>query len=492
MMHSGRFTLSILLSALVAACGPATDPSGGDAKPNVIIILADDLGYGDVGVYGGETIETPNIDALADNGVKFTSGYAAAAVGSPSRAAIVTGRYPQRFGYHFDENENEGLPATEVTLAERVKEAGYATGIVGKWQLGFSPEQQPQRRGFDEFYATSSDIPDVEPPTPGVESTNPNVPESGTRAMFRGDELVEEQASLTDALTRETLEFIDRHRDERFFLYLAHYAPYAPLQATQKYLDPYGRVDDEPARIFAAMVSALDDSVGAVMAKLEELDIANDTLVFFLSDNGCALYVDGACSNAPFSGGKRYQLEGGLRVPFILSWPGHLPAGEVYGPSVSAMDIFPTVLEASGVTEPNPKRLDGVSLLPFLHGERTDVPHEILYWAAGPNRAVRVGDWKLWNVNRATDAQMQSMLLGTQLFGDFEAPDGSPNGQLTVLYDLANDPAETRNVAAEQADKTEAMTRAIERWNEDMAPPSVKSTRGTGAIIDGQAVELIF
>ncbi|MCZ6869332.1 MAG: sulfatase [Gammaproteobacteria bacterium] len=495
MMHSTKPALLVMISALVVSgCGPAGDPSDADdARPNIIIILADDLGYGDVAAYGSEIIETPNIDSLARSGVQFTNGYVAAAVCSPSRAAIMTGRYPQRFGYHFNDNARQGLPATEVTLAERMKEAGYATGMVGKWQLGFLPDQRPHHRGFDEFFGVDSGTIYIEPSTVGADSwARETLPETRQRPIYRGDQVVEEKEYLTDALTREAIDFIERHRDERFFLYLAHRAPDTPLQATKKYLDRYSHIEDRRTRIYSAMVSALDDSVGAVLAKLEELGLSDDTLVIFLSDNGCALYLDGACSNGPLNGGKRYQLEGGIRVPFIMRWPDHVPVGEVYVPTVSSMDIFPTVVEAAGIDTPNRNRIDGVSLLPFIHGERTDVPHDILFWAAGPNRAARVGDWKLWEVNRATEEQMQSMRPPGRLFTDFQAPNESPNGQITVLYDLLNDVGETRNLTTEEADKAQAMSRAIDKWNEDMLPPSVQSTRGTGAIIDGQAVELIF
>lgn len=491
-IRSGSWLLAALL--LVTGCGPAGGPTDAeDTRPNVIIILADDLGYGDVGTYGGEVIATPAIDALARGGVQFTNGYAAAAVCSPSRAALLTGRYPQRFGYQFNDNARAGLPASETTLAERMKEAGYVTGMVGEWHLGFGPGMRPQERGFDEFFGMESGSIYIDPSTAGAESVAAQaLPQTRERPIYRGDQAVDEPVYLTDAFTREAIEYIERHRDERFFLYIAHYAPHVPLQATKKYLDRYRHITDPARRVFAAMVGALDDSVGAVVAKLDELGLSDDTLIIFLSDNGCALYLDGACSNGRLNGGKRYQLEGGLRVPFIMRWTDHVPVGEVYVPTVSAMDVFPTVLEAARIDPANSNRLDGVSLLPFIHGERTDVPHDILFWAAGPNKAARIGDWKLWRVNRATEEQMQRMLPGSRLFTEFEAPADSPNGQLTLLYDLVNDVAETNNVAAAHKAQVEAMSATIERWYADMPPPSVKSTRGAGAIIDGQAVELIF
>jgi arylsulfatase A-like enzyme len=465
-----------------------SEPKGG-RQPNIIVILADDLGYGDVGVYGSELIETPHIDALAAAGALVTSGYVAAAVCSPSRAGLLTGRYPQRFGYHFNDNVRPGLPVDQPILASRLKASGYATGIVGKWQLGMDDGRYPLDKGFDEFFGFASRSVFIDPDAPGVENWSPRPIPKQRPPIFRGREVVEEREYLTDALTREAVDFIDRQRDRPFFLYLAHYAPHVPLQATAKYLDRYRHISDPGQRVFAAMVSAVDDSVGAVTARLEALDLAEDTLVFFLSDNGCALYTRGACTNRPLNGGKRYQHEGGVRVPFIVRWPARLAPGTVYDHPVSALDIVPTALAAAGATHAE-VALDGVDVSPYLSGEIEAPPHEQLFWRVGPNVAVREGNWKLWRVNIAGDAARE--LAPGALLTDWVAPDGSPHGQHTLLYDLSDDIGEARNVADRHPAVVERLNGAIERWSAGLPSPSVPSTRGTITEIDGVAVELIF
>ena len=492
-MRRAIFTVTPIVALLIAGlAGCATGPAAVDRPPNLVIILADDLGYGDVGCFGCDRIETPNIDALARAGVRFTDAYVAAAVCSPSRAALMTGRYPQRFGYHFNNNSRTGLPLNEQTLATRLNQVGYATGAIGKWQLGWSPEQQPQQRGFDEFFGMQSGSIYIEPGTPGVESWSPlPVPAKRRKPIYRGTEIVDEPEYLTDALTREAVDFIRRHRAQPFFLYLAHYAPHVPLQATSEYLERYAHIEDPATRIFAAMVSAVDDSVGAVMDTLGELGVADDTLVVFLSDNGCALYLGGACSNKPLTGGKRYQLEGGVRVPFIMAWPARLPAGNTYSEPVSSLDLMPTLLAAGGIDQ-TPSGLDGVDLMPYLSGDETGPPHESLFWRAGPNRAIRQGRWKLWQVNRTTEEALASIDGPGRLLRDWEAPGGSPHGQLTLLYDLSSDIGEQRNLAAKHPDLVNRLVGQLDDWNAGMIDPTVVSTRGTVARIDGIPVELIF
>jgi arylsulfatase A-like enzyme len=482
------FRVSVALLCALAATGAFAS----DRPPNLVIIFADDLGYGDVGAYGSEVISTPNIDALAAAGVRFTDGYVAAAVCSPSRAGLMTGRYPQRFGYHFNDNSRTGLPTTETTIAKRLGGAGYVTGAIGKWQLGMTDGKHPLARGFDEFFGMASGTIYIRPDTPGSESFSPMpLPETRQRPIYRGTEVVEVDDYLTDVLTSEALSFIDRHHDEPFFLYLAHYAPHVPLQATAEYLKRYAHIEDKPKRIFAAMVSAVDDSVGAVVGALRKHAIENDTVVVFLSDNGCAGYLSGACSNGPLNGGKRYHWDGGIRVPYMLSWPARLPAGTVSEMPVSSLDIAATFLSAATGGEALPPELDGVDLVPFiLDGDKGD-PHQRLFWRAGPNRAVRAGRWKLWQVNRSTKEVVSSIQLGG-LIPQFRAPAGSPLGQLTLLYDLDADIGEQKNLAEERPETVKRLIGELDAWNRDNKEPSVVSRRGTARLIDGVPVEIIF
>ena len=484
--------LAAALTTTLACAQPAADDPAA-RQPNVIFILADDLGYGDLGVYGSTIIDTPNIDALAASGVRFEAGYVTAAVCSPSRAGLMTGRYPQRHGYEFNGMGRAfGLSLDEATLAEVMRSAGYATGAVGKWQLGWEGGMHPLDRGFDEFFGMQSGSIFIEPSAEGVENWNPApISETRQRPIFRGREVVEETEYLTEVLTREALDFIDRHHDEPFFLYLAHYTPHVPLQATAKYLDRYRHIEDPKTRIFAAMVSSLDDSVGEVVAKLREHGIEQDTMIVFLSDNGCALYVDGACTNGPLRGGKRWFFEGGIRVPFLLSWPGGVEPGQVYEPAVSSLDLLPTFAAAAGASLPE-KPLDGVDLLPYVRGEQTGPPHEMLFWRAGPNRAVRRGDWKLWEVNRATEERLSQITRTGDLLQDFDAPRDSPLGQVLRLHDLGVDLGELHTLAGEETETLEELQRALDAWESELAEPRWWSNRGTAAVVDGEGLQLIF
>ena len=489
-----------------------SEENGPVARPNIVLILADDLGYGDVGVYGSKHVRTPNIDELAREGVQFTSGYVAAAVCSPSRAALITGRYAQRFGYHFNNNGRSGLPASEKTISERLSEKGYRTGLVGKWHLGWRESQRPNRRGFDYFYGMDSRGIFISPDAKGVETWIPGGYD-GTREnstirpssesliarytlssrdqhpLYKNENPVEDSGYLTETITREALGFIERNKTDPFFLYVAHYAPHVPLQATKKYLDLYRGIAIEQQRIYSAMVSALDDSVGAIKAKIREEGLAEKTLIIFLSDNGCAKYTQGACTNSPFSGGKRYQLEGGVRVPYIMHWPATIPRTQ-FEPMVSSLDIVPTILAASGIKRTSEDRIDGVDLIKFLRGEDKSIPHEALFWRAGPNRAVRFNNWKLWKVNKTS--RDRALLTPNGELIRAVADRDSPMGQLTVLYDLSTDPGERINLVNEHPTIVETLEGMLADWDSEMSEPSVDSNRTTAAFIEGSAVELIF
>lgn len=416
------------LPAAALAQTPLTQPA--PPPPNLIFILADDLGYGDLGCYGNREIPTPNIDALATGGLRFTDAYVTAPVSSPSRAGLLTGRYQQRFGHEFNgaatpgaTPETFGMPISERTLADELSAAGYATGIVGKWHLGMAERFRPPRRGFAESYCFLGgwhnylDLPDQ------------------PRAIFRNNVPTQKTGEyLTDTLTRQAQAFIQRHQHEPFFLYLAYNAPHTPLQATRKYLERFAHVQNEQRRTYMAMVSALDDGVGAVMDTLRALKLQENTLVVFLSDNGASTQIAG--SNDPLRGRKAQTLEGGIRVPFIASWKGRIAPGVTAEP-VMSFDLFPTALEMAGAPTPSNRLIDGRSLLPLLTTGRVAQPlHDVLFWRMGQEAAVRRGQYKL--VRTA--------------------------GEDWQLFDLAEDPKESRALTASMPQTAEALRRLFEQW----------------------------
>ncbi len=394
-------------------------------RPNVIIILGDDLGICDVSMYGCKDIPTPNIDSIARNGVKFTDGYVTAPVCSPSRAGLMTGRYQHRFGFEFNagalqralNNKEMGLPTSETTLAQAMKKAGYATGMVGKWHLGMHEKFHPTQRGFDEYFGflfganSYLDPKKQDARTAGVEGEGAAAwPRNPQNPVFRNTSPIVEEEYLTEAFAREAVAFIDKHKSVPFFLYAPFNAPHTPLQTTEKYLSRFSHIQDEKRRVYAAMVSALDDAVGQILRKLRDSGLEKDTLVVFTSDNGCATYT-GACTNHPLRYGKLTHLEGGLRVPFAMQFPARLKAGMVYQKPISTLDLFPTCVKIAGAELPKDRPYDGVDLLPYLTGKDQRAPHEVLVWRNSPNAAIRKGNWKLfmavdreWLFNLATDA----------------------------------------------------------------------------------------
>ncbi|MCX6577713.1 MAG: sulfatase-like hydrolase/transferase [Candidatus Aminicenantes bacterium] len=369
----------------------AAGQSGAGQRPNIVLILADDLGYAGVGVQGCAEIPTPSIDSIARNGIRFTHGYVSAPLCSPTRAGLMTGRYQQRFGHETNPgpiNQAQpdfGLSLDEPTIAERLKKLGYATGMFGKWHLGFQPQFHPTKRGFDEFYGFLG----------GGHSYMPGSRRMNDGSIQRGTQPVEEKEYLTDALAREALSFIDRRKNEPFFVYLPFNAVHAPMEAGQKYVDRFKNIKDDLRRTHAAMLSALDDAIGGVLKKLRDLSLEEKTLVIFLSDNGGPT-AQTTSSNAPLRGFKGQALEGGIRVPFMMQWKGTLPAGKVDDRPVISLDIHPTVAAAAGAAIDPAWRLDGVDLVPFLTGAGAGAPHETLYWRMFANqRAVRHGNFKL-------------------------------------------------------------------------------------------------
>lgn len=351
--------------------------------PNIIIILTDDQGYGDVGFNGSKDIKTPNIDRIAKNGVVFTNGYVSYSVCGPSRAGIITGRYQDQFGYSRNplfapKDANLGLPLEEETLAEALKKSNYKNMAIGKWHLGAHKTQRPLQRGFDEFFGFLSgghkyfpeqlNRANISEVTSQFDAYNTKLLKNNTR--------IEEKEYLTDAFSREAVLFVEKNYKKPFFLYLAYNAPHAPLQATEKYLSRYKHIKNEKRKTYAAMVSAVDDGVGILLDKLKELKIENNTIVFFLSDNGGN--ESKGSSNGKLKKGKGTLYEGGIRVPFAVQWKGTIPEGKIYKNPIISLDIFATAIAQAKVTSKN--KINGENLIPYLIGEKKVVPHTELYW----------------------------------------------------------------------------------------------------------------
>ena len=489
------------LAALLILAAPFT--AAQVVPPNVILIVVDDLGYGDLGIYGG-LIAAPNIEGIARNGVRFTAGYVSAAVCSPSRAGILTGRNQSRFGYEYNYVGRYeqglalplefGLPFDQPTLAAKLKAVGYATALFGKWHLGVHERHNPLERGFDEFYGllgggTSHYESAVDGARWWPASAVPRPREGVAWAIHDGKDAVEEHGYLTDVFAGKAVDFIERQAQHGgpFFLMLAPTAPHTPIQAPAEHVRGHTEVEGEGPRLYAAMVSAVDGAVGAVLAALERHSVDN-TLVFFLSDNGCIDYApDAICSNAPLRGAKRHHLEGGLRVPFLMQWRGTLPAGLVYDDPVSSLDIFPTAAAAAGL---DAGTVDGVDLTPHLVGRTTAKPHEFLFWRSAPTAAVRWRNWKLLKVNRSD--LPESALSDIKLLPSVPRGRASPLGQMTVLYDLDTDAGERRNLAHRLPAVVAYMEVRLQDWLAELEDPMWPSHRSTLHTLHGERVQLFF
>lgn len=455
----------LLLAALSVQ---STAVMAADKKPNIIVIVGDDMGYADIGVHGCKDIPTPNIDKLAAASTRCTSGYVSGPYCSPTRAGLLTGRYQTRFGHEFNpggedsnaapangkkknkraqnvaaskSNQPPGLPLSQTTIADRLIAAGYQTGWVGKWHLGSELPFVPQNRGFVESFGflggAHGYFSDAKPP------------------LRRQNEPVQEKEYLTDAFGREAVAFIEHHAEKPFFLYLAFNAVHTPMNATDDRLDKFKEIKDKKRQTYAAMMSAMDDAIGDVLDTLHEKKLADNTLVFFISDNGgptMPTTASNASSNAPLRGSKRTTLEGGVRVPFLVMWPGRVPAGKVYDKPVIQLDILPTALAAADVKPLADAQLDGVDLLPYLNDKNNDNPHSALYWRFGGQMAIRQGDWKLVRYDPVVDG-----MKGT-------ATDAK-------LYNLASDIGESKNLIESEPDKAKALQAAWDEWNKSNVPP---------------------
>lgn len=465
--------------------GPAEAPAG-ERPPNIIVIVADDLGYNDISLHGGVAggrVKTPNIDALALEGVRVDAGYAANATCSPSRAAIMTGRYASRFGFEFTSApvefsrylshndpdalrkpifhedrvsqvpplETLGMPASEITIAEHLRDAGYRTLHIGKWHLGDTAEMRPEAQGFDEslgfMEGAAMFMPRNDPNV--VNAMLPfdpidrfiwaNLPYA---VRYNGGQRFHPRGYMTDYFTEQAVSAINANRNRPFFLYLSYNAPHTPLQATRADYDELSDIEDHTARVYGAMILALDRGVGRVMQALRDYGLDENTLVIFTSDNGGAWYVGMPELNRPYRGWKATFFEGGIRTPFFARWPARLPAGaRVAGPATH-IDIFATAAAAAGA--PVSHQIDGANLLPFLAGQSQGAPHQALFWRSGPYRAVRAGDWKL-QVSQTPDR--------------------------TWLFNLRDDPTEQHDLSARYPERVAELRAMIEAQNAQMPRP---------------------
>lgn len=446
-----RTVLFLVCMASVAVSAPSITAQDRSSYPNVLVILADDLGYADIGVHRGCEVPTPHLDALAGSGVRCSAGYVTAPYCSPSRAGFLTGRSQTRFGHEFNPHQgNEevlGLPLDQTTIANVLQSAGYATSVIGKWHLGVDAAHHPLSRGFGEYFGFLSGAhnfflnPEKSPVFGRAYSSD---------SLLRGREPQTLPGFTTELFTDEAIAFMNRSAARPWFLYLSYNAVHTPLEISAAVADRIpADVSDPNRRGYLALLLGLDDAIGRLMQQVR----ANhpNTLVFFLSDNGGSgrkpFFAFNAAVNLPLKGDKGQVWEGGIRVPFFVSWPGRLPAATVYDQPVSAIDILPTACAAAGAAAPD--AVEGVNLVPYLCGEKNSAPHPALYWRFGPQKAIRKGRWKLVD---ARDFQAKTQ-TGWQ------------------LYDLQTDLSESRDLTATMPQLAQELAADWDAWNRSNIPP---------------------
>lgn len=421
---------------------------------NIIIILTDDQGYGDVGFNGCEDIPTPNIDQIAKNGVVFSQAYVTYAVCAPSRAGLLTGRYQDRFGYSrnplFKPNDpNQGLSLQEQMLPAFLKQFGYTSMAIGKWHLGAHSDYRPLKRGFDHFFGFLGGGHQYFPRDLTIysEDSVSNEGDSYRTKLTRDGHVVEEDEYLTDAFSREAVSFIQNNKKKPFFLYLAYNAPHTPMQASEKYFQRFSHIQAPKRKTYAAMVSAVDDGVGRILKALEDLKLSENTLVIFLSDNG-GPKQDNASDNGKLRGGKGSFFEGGIRVPFAMQWPNHIQAGTRFDKPISSLDIFATISNHLNGDKLLKNPLDGVDLLPHLTGKKTDPPHEYLFW--------RQYDQKRYAVLAQTGVKEVSI-----------------QDSLIHSFNLKSDISESNDFSILSKNKSGQFEQKKKEWESQMIPPSI-------------------
>lgn len=448
-----QLLISLLLLLSPVARLHAADDSK-PAKPNVLVIVADDLGYADIGVHGGKDVPTPHIDALAAGGVRCSNGYVSSPYCSPSRTGFLTGRYQTRFGHEFnphvsDDESKLGLPLNERTIANYLHDGGYATSLIGKWHQGFDRAHHPLSRGFDDYFgflvAGHNYLlhKDADSEFSSVYAKN---------MIYRNREVQKLDGYTTDLFTDESLAFMDRNPKKPWFLYLAYNAVHTPLEVLEKYGQRVPKsITDPDRRGYLSLLIGLDDSVGRIVSHLRKTGQEKNTLIFFFSDNGGSgrkpflAYNTGI--NTPLRGDKGQTLEGGIRVPFFVSWPGKLPAGKTYDQPVTTLDILPTACAEAGITVNS--NCDGVNLIPYLTGKVPSSPHESLYWRFGPQKAIRKGNMKLVD------------------WRDFETKKDSG----WQLYDLDKDIGEKNDLAKARPETVAELSAAWDAWNKQNIAP---------------------
>ena len=427
-------TAAFLILGLFAGCDATSQP------PNLIILFSDDAGYADFGFHGSDLIRTPHLDRLASSGARFTNGYVTASVCSPSRAGLLTGRYQQRFGHELNlpgmrdpgvPDSARGLPLSERTIADWLNDAGYATGLIGKWHLGLEDHFHPTRRGFDEFFGMRKGS------GPYFTGTNQTIEDGIT--PVHPDSLV----YLTDEFGNRAVDFIERHASDPFFLFVSFTTPHTPLHAREDLLTgELPRFETDVRARYSAMMRSLDDNVGRILAALDDRGLRDNTLVFFANDNGGAMPFNGSL-NAPLRGAKGTALEGGNRVPFVMSWPGRIPANSVLEDPVITLDVLPTFLAASGTLLPSDRSFDGSDLMPYMTDPQHAAPHDTLFWKMQWGAAVRAGNWKL--VRTPADEHW--------------------------LFNLDDDLSESNDISAEYPDQVATLRRSLEAWESTHPAP---------------------
>jgi arylsulfatase A-like enzyme len=416
------------------------------AQPNVLVIIADDLGYADIGVHGGAEVPTPHIDALAASGVRCRSGYVSAPYCSPSRAGFLTGKAATRFGHEFNPHVGDeaklGLPLDQRTIANALHDAGYATALIGKWHQGFDAAHHPLSRGFDEYFGFLVGghnfllHKDAEPEFGSAHSHD---------MIYRGRDVQKLDGYTTDLFTDEALSFMNRHNAKPWFLYLAYNAVHTPLETAEKLKERVPpSVTDPDRRGYLSLLIGLDDAIGRLMAEVKAKH--PDTLVFFFSDNGGSgikpFFAYNTGRNTPLRGDKGQTYEGGIRVPFFVSWPGKLPAGKTYDHPVTALDVLPTSCAVAGVKPP--EGVEGVNLVPHLSGEKSEPPHDMLAWRFGPQQAIRKGSHKLVIARDMKEKKNSAW----------------------QLFDLSTDIGEQNDLAASKPELVAELKAAWEAWDD--------------------------